>query len=542
MPTIPTATLKNWQSSLLGRLKLNFYQGVSNKENFIPDVLDTRHFILSQFRKNYQLGVLFTYLLSLNQFYLNDYSNISEANNIINLLALLEDSPLENPIFIELLSCPDLLSASTGFLIYHENLREGGLVYVITIFDEPSFPNVGRIEMRTSRRAPEPMFLLMGQEGVTQYSLHNYQQSPQIKAALKALTSLCKSKRDKFLTPLQAFNLQISTDEASSPPIDPKLEDLLQACIRDELKCYKLNVPISSIRPFDYDFCLSFPLKTIELLEKDIGNDQQKNILEMLVYWNGTQFIMSDDYPIYLSYRKQSEDLVPVVVIGEYPLEFGQPLEIGNYNLLPPVWIPDRDPILSSEPQIQDKYLVDRLKIRSNSSTIIELYGKYFSLTYILEYLEEERSLHQFLLKNPIVLDPYVQEIMSEVRLGADYRIDLIIQYQFNDKRILLVELERANIPIFTSRGRPTAHVTHAIQQVEDWLRWWVENPEKIPIRLDKSTPPLGLVIMGRDKDMDSLLRRRLLHLNQNRRVQLITYDDLLDRVENLIRNLERNI
>jgi hypothetical protein len=128
---------------------------------------------------------------------------------------------------------------------------------------------------------------------------------------------------------------------------------------------------------------------------------------------------------------------------------------------------------------------------------------------------------------------------MSEVCLGKDYRVDLVIQYKLDERRLLLIELEKAGLPIFTKSGRLRSHVTHAIQQVEDWMQWWLEHPTNIPAALDGSIPPDGLVVIGRNISMDERSKRRLVHLNHNRRVKLITYDDLLDRIEALIERLE---
>ncbi len=151
----------------------------------------------------------------------------------------------------------------------------------------------------------------------------------------------------------------------------------------------------------------------------------------------------------------------------------------------------------------------------------------------------KERHLHEFLLNNPIALDSYGLQVMSEVRLGKQYRVDLIFQYSFANRRVMLVELERADIPIFTKQGRLRWNVTHAVQQVEDWLRWWKENPSMVPKPLDSSIPVDGLVVIGRSEGMDEDTKRRLLHLNNNRKVKVITYDDLLEQIKALITNLE---
>ena len=68
---------------------------------------------------------------------------------------------------------------------------------------------------------------------------------------------------------------------------------------------------------------------------------------------------------------------------------------------------------------------------------------------------------------------------------------------------------------------------------------WWRENPSKIPHPFDPTVPVEGLVVIGRSVEMDDDSKRRLLSLNHNRLIKVITYDDLLERVKSLIANLE---
>ena len=127
----------------------------------------------------------------------------------------------------------------------------------------------------------------------------------------------------------------------------------------------------------------------------------------------------------------------------------------------------------------------------------------------------------------------------SELRLGSEYRADLAIQYKLDEKKLLLIELEHPNAPIFTAKGRPRARVTHASQQVEDWLQWWREHPTEVPKGFDPTIPVEGLVVIGRSHKLSEKDKRRLLHLNSTRDVKVITYDELLEKLEVLIQHLE---
>ena len=151
-----------------------------------------------------------------------------------------------------------------------------------------------------------------------------------------------------------------------------------------------------------------------------------------------------------------------------------------------------------------------------------------------------EKRLHDFIRNNAVALDPTLIEIRSEVRLGDQYRIDLLLNYNFADKQVLLIELERSDHKLFTKAGRLTAKTTHALQQVEDWLRFWRENPNNIPLRCDQTITPEGAVVIGRSSVLSPAQKERLLHLNQNRHVKVLTYDDLLDRIKNMIDLLDK--
>lgn len=177
-----------------------------------------------------------------------------------------------------------------------------------------------------------------------------------------------------------------------------------------------------------------------------------------------------------------------------------------------------------------------RLKEYFSSSPESQLYGIILQLHMLLsDPSTTERQIQNLLQNYPMILDPSGIRMLSEVKLGNSYRVDLIMQYEQNDRHTMLIELERPSLPIFTKKGRLRSHVIHSIQQVEDWLRWWHEHATEIPSVLDRTVPPEGLVVIGRSIDLSEDDQRRLLHLNANRRVKVITYDDLSNRLESIV-------
>ncbi|WP_426406368.1 Shedu anti-phage system protein SduA domain-containing protein [Serratia sp. PAMC26656] len=127
--------------------------------------------------------------------------------------------------------------------------------------------------------------------------------------------------------------------------------------------------------------------------------------------------------------------------------------------------------------------------------------------------------------------------IHSEVRIG-NYIADLVLEYNSLHKGILLIELERQSDLIFTKKGRLRSKVTHALQQVEDWIKEMRENKPNIPNWLKNEYTPEGMVIIGRSNMLSMEDKLRLKSINNNRTVKVLTYDDLLQHLMQLIENL----
>lgn len=127
----------------------------------------------------------------------------------------------------------------------------------------------------------------------------------------------------------------------------------------------------------------------------------------------------------------------------------------------------------------------------------------------------------------------------TEHELGAEFQADFVLEY--SARRYVMVEIENPNQRLYTNRGRPTAGLTHARQQVEDWQRWVEENNPYAQRRLPGCVSPEGQVIIGRRSSLAADDQARLARSNVNTRGRLIiqTYDDLLESANAIVRNLE---
>lgn len=546
MSKIPLTLAESFNSFLLGRLKLKIFENISHQKCWFPQDYEIKQYILELSRTNIEAAVLISSILSENLTGKVNNGDLGELSDVKFILDELEENPIGKPIFLEVDLDSDIIF---GAWIACDILQDGGYVYTITLLGEEYFPSyiLGRVEVRANKLNPNPIFSVLSKgknddHKYIEYNLDDFKNCDILVIALKILKYINGINWRRFIDVNNFKDLKISSDsDKYKPPSDPTFFKFLKDVYRGKLTCTQIRAPLQSIRPFDMDFCISFPLDIVEECISDIQNGIES---DLLTYWKDNAFIMSDDYPVYLAYRKLKCERVPLVVMGDFPKENYHIIKKGGVELLPPALISHRPDLSLLNPELKELLLTERLSKMDKSEGLSKLYKTFFGFAKLIQDPStQEEQLHQFILANPVSLDSYGLSLHSEVKLGKKYRVDLVVEYRLNDKHILLVELEKANLSLFTKNGRSRSHLTHAVQQVEDWLRWWQEESKNNPNEfLDTSIHPEGLVVMGRSKDLTEDERKRLLHLNSNRRVKIITYDDLLDKLESLILNLETEV
>ena len=535
----------------MGRLKLKLFEEMTGKKYYIPDNRQYKSFVLKHTQSNTYFAQCLTTLLNVKSIYNIKYSDLDESFNLSNILQEIEIFPLENALFLEIIECSEDLPNNLGVLVECRTINENpsnGYLYTLILISEMHFPEglFGVFEIRASANNPEPMLSTLSSHGWNAFDVKNYHNANLSILATQILNFVSKVTSPKLVN---KKNIR-SSNLSSSTPLDQNFLKFLNSARQGIINCSVVEIPLSLIRPYDMDFCLSYPLEIIKIIQK--GYDEKKYIQPnakncLLVYWDNDHFVTSDDYASYLSYRSLKIEIVPCVILGSYPTDIGKTIRVGGAELIPSITVFPSKKSEVSEFEMQkqkEKILNERLDLIIVKDPKLDLYTLFKGLCELIQNPStKERQLHEFILKHPICLDTYNFNILSEFRFGNDYRADLVLQYKFNDKRIVFVELEKASLPIFTKAKskRETYHVNHAIQQVADWLRWCRENPNQIPQPLDSSLPIEGLVVIGRSFNMSENERKILVHNNQNRLVKVITYDDLLSRIEALIHNLENN-
>jgi hypothetical protein len=102
----------------------------------------------------------------------------------------------------------------------------------------------------------------------------------------------------------------------------------------------------------------------------------------------------------------------------------------------------------------------------------------------ILLDCDSEEKIHKFLFENPIFINCLGGEgaiVFSKFKLADEYIPDFILLGEEMHTNALaayvsLIEIERADKPLFTKSGDPTSILSHTVRQVQNWKTWFTEN------------------------------------------------------------------
>jgi hypothetical protein len=170
-----------------------------------------------------------------------------------------------------------------------------------------------------------------------------------------------------------------------------------------------------------------------------------------------------------------------------------------------------------------------------------------------------ERAMQRFLEANPRLLTQHLgaspgRWVIPQKQLGAEHVTDFLIAEIGSTGFVwYAVELERPQAKLFTKKRDPSAALTHAMRQISDWRNWLSHNrdyamrsPEQFGLGLVGIDPELeGLIIMGRDADIDPYTNPLRQRLARDNRIRIETYDWLSHQnpiTESLVRRAARKV
>ena len=140
-----------------------------------------------------------------------------------------------------------------------------------------------------------------------------------------------------------------------------------------------------------------------------------------------------------------------------------------------------------------------------------------------------EEPVHQFLKHHPELISPTCERFWSKLAFGSHVS-DFVFRESNNDYE--LVELEAPIRQIFRKDGQQREDLTHAFNQIADWISFIEDNRTQVEQELGLSgisTNPRSLIVIGRSASLRPEDRRKLVTLqNQIPKLRIMTYDDLL--------------
>jgi hypothetical protein len=156
----------------------------------------------------------------------------------------------------------------------------------------------------------------------------------------------------------------------------------------------------------------------------------------------------------------------------------------------------------------------------------------YEELTALLEDVDHERLIHQWLESHPIAFGKDFA-VISQARLGAEYMVDfMLVENVTVDFTWTIVELKEPGATLFRADGLPTDVLNSAIHQVELYQHWISENIAYARQKYPTIFMPRARIVAGRRRSVLEQQKSLLKQMNSRRDIEVMTYDRLLDAVK----------
>lgn len=491
-----------------------------------PDVDEIVSWVRNCYRENPLVGDIARAMFVINEDLVVADTDLPTHEEVLSDLHRLETLKLDREFFVS----STFEGQPCGVLFRRSEMKEGGVFFEMTVFGRDGLAGtVWHLNLQLSSTQPEPFISVCTAEGWIQFERERAVQMAHVMFLLQ-----CLYQYKKYLYPVVPVTSLVDT-RTDRPRDNPFLVKLITRAFRGQLVCTRVRVDLALIHPRDIDYALRIP---DEEISRFISHARTTDIL---LYEENGALVMDDDYLVYMACRVLGLTRVSAVIVGAFEQPLVEVLEVGGRELIPPVGVTRLD-YRSRRGSVDKQHLlqlkVSALRPKISQSTRLE--RSFIELCRLLgRGGTRERDLHCFLKQHTQVLDSHVAAVYSEVRIGK-YRADLVLQYRQSDKRVVLVELEPHSAQIFTKRNSQRHKVTHAVQQVQDWIREIHNNASNLPHWLAGNYTAEGMVVIGRSKDLTQEQKDTLMINNARSNVKILTYDDLLERLQRLIEVLDK--
>jgi hypothetical protein len=193
---------------------------------------------------------------------------------------------------------------------------------------------------------------------------------------------------------------------------------------------------------------------------------------------------------------------------------------------------------------LNDSHFKAGITKREDKENIIQvLKEKLQEFELLLEKAEVEEDIQKFLNENPLLIQPHSKKIPKQ-KLGEDWVTDFVlINILDQGHKYTFIEIEKSDMPILTKNNEFPSKFKHAEKQILDWDNWLQNHLNYIKSKLKGfEYPPEYLIIGGRSKNMTENKKQYIKAFNRKNDITFLTYDDVLKRAEEFIKNLENNL
>jgi hypothetical protein len=159
----------------------------------------------------------------------------------------------------------------------------------------------------------------------------------------------------------------------------------------------------------------------------------------------------------------------------------------------------------------------------------------------LVETHAEEPLLQAFFERNPFFLSPQFLKCLPKKSFGGELYPDFVLELY--DKTTLVIEIEKPAVKLYTSKGDPTKQLSHAEQQLRDYLRWAIKENCFLRehgienISTDKTT---GLLVIGSKISDDELSKLSERNKTQQTSFIIKTFSEILKENIAILENLKK--
>jgi len=150
----------------------------------------------------------------------------------------------------------------------------------------------------------------------------------------------------------------------------------------------------------------------------------------------------------------------------------------------------------------------------------------------------DEIEYHNYLKKNPYLIEPFHSNMWSKPSFGEALQPDFL--FRLMDDSYIVVEIEKPWLPILTKKGNLSWYTTHAKRQALEYREWAITNQLYAKERFPKIWRPFALVIIGMEKDLSDTQIERLKQENESTQgvLKIVGFDWIYNRSKATFENL----